>query len=270
MPCGKLLKCGRHNCIKTCHQGECEKINETCSQKCTVKRNDCEHNCNAPCHEGACLDNVACREKVQVTCSCGNLKSTKTCEQVLYEIRKLQRVHIQMQMQDNQTDGDTDFKSMLNNFKKTTKILDCNDDCKTLERNRRLDIAFKVQNPTLASTPRFTPNYSEHVRSYYKKDSSFVNMVHEKLTELVKLAKDSKAPFRCHSFPSMNRDKRHVIHDMSELFGVEAQAYDAEPNRNIVATAQREYCWLPSMSVQEIAMREQGGRRPPSNLTIKK
>ncbi|KAG5674509.1 hypothetical protein PVAND_004471 [Polypedilum vanderplanki] len=270
MPCGKLLKCGRHTCIKTCHQGECEKKDDFCKQKCTMKRFECDHNCNAQCHEGKCPDNISCREKVQVSCVCGNLKEFKTCEQVEYENKKLQRIHITMQMQEmQQSDGITDLKTMLGDFKKTTKILECNDECKTLERNRRLDIAFKVQNPTLASTPRFVPTYSDHVRNYYKKDPTFVNMVHDKLTELVKLAKESKAPYRCHSFPSMNRDKRHVIHDMAELFGIETQAYDAEPNRNIVATATREYCWLPSMSMAEIASRENGARRPPSNQTFK-
>lgn len=173
-------------------------------------------------------------------------------------------------MQQMQNDEINDLKAVLGDFKKTTKILECNEECKILERNRRLDIAFKVQNPTLATTPRFITTYSDHVRNFYKKDPSFVNMVHEKLTELVKVAKESKAPYRCHSFPSMNRDKRHVIHDMAELFGVETKAYDAEPNRNIVATATRETSWLPSMSVAEVASREQGARRPPSNQIIKK
>lgn len=63
-------------------------------------------------------------------------------------------------------------------------------------------------------------------------------MIHEKLTELVKLAKESKHT-RSHSFPVMNREKRRVVHEMSAMFGVESIAYDAEPNRNVVATADR-------------------------------
>jgi transcriptional repressor NF-X1 len=152
---------------------------------------------------------------------CGNLKALKTCEQVEYENKKLQRVHLMMKMQNQ--DNDMNLQQILGDFKKTTKTLECNDECKTLERNRRLDIAFKVINPTLATTPRFVPTYSDFTRNYYKKDSSFVNMVHEKLTDLVKLAKESKTAFRSYSFPSMNRDKRHVIHDMGELFGVETK-----------------------------------------------
>lgn len=101
--------------------------------------------------------------------------------------------------------------------------LECNDACKVLERNRRLDIAFKVQNPNLISYPKFVPNYSEFLRTFYKKDSSFVNGIHDKLTELVKLSKESKQKFRSHSFPVMNRDKRHVVHEMCEMFGVESK-----------------------------------------------
>lgn len=50
---------------------------------------------------------------------------------------------------------------------------------------------------------------------------------------------------------------------MCGMFGVESVAYDAEPNRNVVATAQRETSWLPSMSVTELIQRENGQRRIP-------
>lgn len=41
------------------------------------------------------------------------------------------------------------------------------------------------------------------------------------------------------------------------------KAYDAEPNRNVVATAQRATSWLPSIGVMEILERENGQRRVP-------
>lgn len=260
MPCKKPLKCGRHTCIKTCHQGDCEKLTDICTQKCTKKRDECGHNCNVKCHDGECPD-TSCKEKVDVTCPCGNLKAQKTCEQVEYENKKLQRV--QMTMHD--INDATNLRDLIGNFKKTTKILECNNDCKTLERNRRLEIGFKLINPTLVALPKFIPNYSQHVRNFYKKDSAFVNMIHDKLTELVKLAKESKAPYRSYSFPVMNRDKRHVVHDLGEQFGVETQAFDLEPNRNIVATAKKESCWLPSMSISEVIQRENGLRLPPTS-----
>lgn len=50
----------------------------------------------------------------------------------------------------------------------------------------------------------------------------------------------SKQKTRSHSFPSMNWQKRQFIHELSEHFGCESVAYDAEPNRNVVATADKE------------------------------
>lgn len=50
---------------------------------------------------------------------------------------------------------------------------------------------------------------------------------------------------------------------MCEMFGVNSVSYDAEPNRNVVATAQRDTSWLPSMSIMEAIQRENGQRRIP-------
>lgn len=240
MACGKELKCERHKCIKTCHQNECEKPSDVCKQLCTIKRSECSHNCNAPCHTGDCPEKP-CKVQVEVTCECGNLKEMKTCEVVADENHKLQRVKLALHMQQMQDGESVEMKDIYGDgSKKTVKILACNNECATLEQNRRLDIAFKVENPNLISYPKFIPNYSEFVRTFYKKESAFVNMAHDKLTELVKLSKESKQKSRSYSFPVMNRDKRHVIHDLAAMFGVETVAYDAEPNRNIVATASRE------------------------------
>lgn len=118
------------------------------------------------------------------------------------------------------------------------KTLDCNDDCKLLERNRRLAIGLQIRNPDLPS--KLQAKYSEFLRGWAKKDLAFVTSIHDKLTELVKLSKDSKQRSRSHSFPVMNRDKRQVVHEMCEMFGVDAVAYDAEPQRNIVATAYKD------------------------------
>ena len=236
MPCGKGLSCGRHKCIKNCHLGACEKATDVCKQLCTTKRPECEHNCNMPCHEDTCPEK-ACRFQVEVSCLCGNVREMKSCEQVAYENKKIQRVKLAMQMQEG---GNVDMRDIELSGKRTLKILECNDECKTLERNRRLEIAFKVENPNLLSYPKFVPNYTEFIRTFYKKEPVFANMLFDKLTELVKLAKESKQKSRSHSFPVMNRDKRHAVHDLAAMFGVETVAYDAEPNRNVVATASRE------------------------------
>lgn len=76
------------------------------------------------------------------------------------------------------------------------------------ERNRKLAIGLQIRNPDLSS--KLQPKYSEFVRGWAKKDLKLVQMIHDKLTELVKLAKESKQKTRSHSFPTMNREKRQV------------------------------------------------------------
>ncbi|KAJ8972172.1 hypothetical protein NQ314_000300 [Rhamnusium bicolor] len=66
----------------------------------------------------------------------------------------------------------------------------------------------------------------------------------------------------------MNRDKRHFIHEYCEHFGVESAAYDMEPNRNIVATANKDKSWLPSMSLLEVIQRENGQRKVPGPISV--
>lgn len=86
--------------------------------------------------------------------------------------------------------------------------LDCNDECKLLERNRKLAIGLQIRNPELSS--KLQPKYSDFIKGWARKDPPLVTMIHEKLTELVKLAKQSQQRSRSHSFPTMNREKRQV------------------------------------------------------------
>lgn len=115
------------------------------------------------------------------------------------------------------------------------KTLECNDECKTIERNRRLALGLQIVNPDLSG--KLMPRYTDYMKQWAKKDPHFCQMVHEKLTELVQLAKTSKQKSRSYSFDVMNREKRHFVHESCQHFGCESQAYDEEPKRNVVATA---------------------------------
>lgn len=106
------------------------------------------------------------------------------------------------------------------------------------------------------------------MRQWAKKDPHFCQRIHDKLTDLVQLAKQSKQKSRSHSFDSMNKDKRHFIHEYCEHFGVESAAYDSEPNRNVVATAIKDKSWMPSMSLLEVIQRENGQRKVPGPISV--
>jgi len=51
----------------------------------------------------------------------------------------------------------------------------------------------------------------------------------------------------------MNRDKRAMVHEYAQHFGITTQSFDAEPQRNVIATAAREKCSLPTVSLLEAA-----------------
>lgn len=165
-------------------------------------------------------------------------------------------------LQDMQSGSSSGLKDLFGPIKWTTaKKIECDDSCEILERNRRLAIGLQIRNPDPAS--RMCTKYSDFIKTWVNQDPRFVETIHDKLTELVKLAKSSKQNSRSFSFPVMNRDKRHVVHDMCEVFGVESKAYDAEPQRNIVATAFKDRSFLPAQSVMDVMKREKGLRRVP-------
>lgn len=60
-------------------------------------------------------------------------------------------------------------------------------------RNRRLALALQIQNPDLNA--KLTPKYSDFMKSWAKKDPSLCRHVHDRLTELVKLAKEVSVSF---------------------------------------------------------------------------
>lgn len=139
--------------------------------------------------------------------------------------------------------------------------MECTEECRVIERNRRLAIGLQIRNPDISQ--KLTPRYSDFMKGWAKKDPHFCQKIHNKLTELVKLAQESQQKCRYHSFESMNRDKRQFVHEYCEHFGCESEAYDSEPNRNVVATALRNKSWLPSMSLLEVIQRENGQRKVP-------
>lgn len=256
-PCGKALSCGRHPCNKTCHAGECDDSN--CTQPCKEPRLNCGHPCNAPCHDGQC-PNTPCMEKIKMNCSCGNLTSTVICSSNSGMNNALLADHIRDL--NNGNSSTINFKDLA--ISKKTDRLDCNEDCAKIDRNRRLALALQLENPDV-SAKLSAPKYSEFLKEITRKDPNFATMVHEKLTELVRLAKESKQKSRSHSFDVMNRDKRQFVHELSDHFGIESESYDAEPKRNVVATAVKDRVWLPSQSILDVV---QGLRKAPAPIAI--
>lgn len=82
------------------------------------------------------------------------------------------------------------------------------------------------------------------------REENFAQRVHDQLTQLVSLSRDSKQRTRSHSFTPMSRQRRQFVHELCTHFGCDSAAYDAEPYRNIVATAFKDkvtiLCYYPT------------------------
>ncbi|KYM96321.1 PREDICTED: protein shuttle craft [Cyphomyrmex costatus] len=263
LPCNKPLTCGRHKCITMCHAGPCERAGQQCTQPCTTTRELCGHICAAPCHEGRCPD-MPCKETVKVTCQCGHRTMSRACADNAREYQRIASNILASKMADMQLGHSVDLEEVFGQGAKKQnqlKTLECNDECKTIERNRRLALGLQIVNPDLSG--KLMPRYSDYMKQWAKKDPYFCQMIHDKLTELVQLAKTSKQKSRSYSFEIMNREKRHFVHETCQHFGCESQAYDEEPKRNVVATAVKDKCWLPSYSLLEMIQREKGQRKVP-------
>lgn len=63
----------------------------------------------------------------------------------------------------------------------------------------------------------------------------------------------------------MNRDKRQFVHELAPHFGCETASFDAEPKRNVVATAYRDRIFMPSQSVVEVVTKIKRALKPIVN-----
>nr|QFR37585.1 shuttle craft [Odontopera bidentata] len=261
LPCGKPLPCGKHTCIKTCHKGPCD--TGKCTQPCNEKRPSCGHPCAAPCHAGAgeggaaCPSAAPCRRAVRAVCACARRSAERACHENARDYAKMMSALAATKMHEG---GSVDL-SEVNRPGSMLKTLECDDECRVEARTRQLALALQIRNPDVSA--KLAPRYNENLRGTAGREPAFAQHAHDALTDLVQRAKKSKQKTRSHSFPSMNWQKRQFIHELCEHFGCESVAYDAEPNRNVVATADREKSWLPAMSVLEVLAREAGKRRVP-------
>ena len=190
--CNRPLKCGSHKCNRVCHEGPCvpPKGKSQCPQKCMTPR-ACGHPCNGPCHSGPC-PTISCKEKVTVTCKCGNLSTVMSCGENEKEFRALAAAKLATQLQHASNAGSSVDLGPINS-KDFFKRLDCNDSCASKERANRLAVALQIENPESRGSLGTSSNpavYSDFLKEEVRKDDQFAKMVHDALTDLVIKARD--------------------------------------------------------------------------------
>ena len=141
--------------------------------------------------------------------------------------------------------------------------LECDDECRIIQRNRNLAQALSI-NPDDA---RLTPVvYTDFLRDYARKNLEFVLGIERDFVQLVEDTQRHRVTKRCHSFKPMKTNERHLIHELATFYGLDTQAFDPEPQRNVVVYAALGICKLPSVSLSETMRREKSKVPPPLTL----
>ncbi|XP_036452434.1 transcriptional repressor NF-X1 isoform X2 [Colossoma macropomum] len=266
--CNKPLPCGLHRCKRICHRGECDAEGE-CKQPCPHPRPECGHPCNAPCHPGTPCPHTTCTAKVSMQCDCGRRKETMPCTEAASSYQRYAAIAMASKLSDMQLGESVDIAQLTKKEQKQA-MLECDQECATLERNRRLAEALQVdQSVDPFNTKSSSCKYSDSLKEDARKEFKFVGEVEEEIRNLVELANKGKQPKRSHCFPPMKREQRRIIHELAEVYGVESVSYDSEPKRNVVITAIRGKSVCPNSTLIALIERETAARAPPPIAHIK-
>ncbi|XP_072910339.1 transcriptional repressor NF-X1 [Hemitrygon akajei] len=263
LACNKLLPCGMHKCKKICHKGDCG-AEEECKQPCTIPRPDCNHPCSSPCHPSSPCPKVPCHAEVTLYCSCQRRKEVMICSEASSNYQRITAISMASKLSDIQLGDSVEISRLISKKEIKQTRLECDQECATLERNRRIADALNI-NP--ASDPFHTRSlgskYSDSLKEDAKKDLKFVTEVEEEIKALVEAVNKGKQQKKSRCFPPMNREHRRIIHELAEVYGVESVSYDSEPKRNIVITAVKGKSICPNVSLTTVIEREMVTRPPP-------
>lgn len=268
LTCNKALPCEMHRCRRICHRSECL-ADGRCQQPCTLPRPDCCHPCSAPCHSGDSCPRTTCTAKVQVQCDCGRRKETVVCSEAASSYQRYAAIAMASKLSDMQLGDSMDIGPLLTKKEMKQNRLECDEECATLERNRRLAEALQIDTSSDPFHVRSPSIYSDSLKEDARKDPKFVSEVEEELKNLIELVNKGKQPKRSHCFRPMNRDHRKIIHELAEIYSVESVSYDSEPKRNVVITAQKGKAVCPHSTLTSLIERETSARAPPPIAHIK-
>lgn len=266
--CNKNLPCEMHLCRRICHRGDCL-AEGTCQQPCLLPRSDCGHPCAAPCHRGSSCPRTTCTAKVALQCNCGRRKETVVCAEAASSYQRYAAIAMASKLSDMQLGDSMDIGPLLTKKEMKQTKLECDEECATLERNRRLAEALQIDPASDPFNARSTSVYSDSLKDEARKDLNFVTKVEDEIKNLIEITNKGKQAKRTYTFQPMNRDHRKVIHELAEVYGVESVSYDSEPKRSVTVTAQKGVSVWPNSSLSSIIKRETAARAPPPIAHIK-
>ena len=229
--CGELLKCGSHNCRKSCHRpGDCEDATGPCQQACGKIKKICGHSCADTCHAPSpCLEKTPCQAMVTVTCTCGRLKKEKRCN----------------------ASRDKNRTQSANSL----MPLKCDDECARLQRNRSLASALNVpidQQTTVLTVPSGTAQdsatlpYSDDTLDIYIQLSSSSTLTTLQNYESTLHTLATSQTQRSVRFQPAKKQLRAFAHSLAADWGFMSESFDPDPNRHVLVY--KPPGWIPPMA----------------------
>lgn len=242
--CGKTRQCGLHACERTCHLPPCDSVDAgsssqkqtvlSCGQQCGAPRRHCSHTCAASCHPTSQCPEIACKVMVTITCSCGRLSAEVACGAGGSVSRGndmasmvLSRLPAPLQP----VEGRDRDKIPLGQ-----RRLQCDDECAKLEKKRLLADAFGATVPGEAVTGLEGGVVgSELLAETIRRDPQWVAAIEDRFKYLVQGPKASTGgSIRLHVFGPMIKERREVIYQMAERWGLAVAGHGREPRRFVI------------------------------------
>jgi transcriptional repressor NF-X1 len=140
-------------------------------------------------------------------------------------------------------------------------LLECNDFCAKVHRNRRLALALDIKRDDFG-TPSLSLDdlgyYDDSLREFFNENASWCR--HMEAT-LIEFAKD---PFKktSHLRP-MKSEYRRFIHRYAVHFNIATEAIDAEPKRSVILRKTLGACRIPTVLLSKAARNPNLNRPPP-------
>uniref|UniRef100_A0A3B4AJF3 NF-X1-type domain-containing protein n=1 Tax=Periophthalmus magnuspinnatus TaxID=409849 RepID=A0A3B4AJF3_9GOBI len=186
LTCNKELPCEMHQCRRICHRGECL-AEGMCQQPCVRPRSDCGHPCAAPCHKGSSCPHTTCTAKVSLQCDCGRRKETVMCAEAASSYQRYAAIAVASKLSDMQLGDSMDLGPLLTKKEMKQTKLECDEECATLERNRRLAEALQIDPSSDPFNVRSTSVYSDSLKEDARKDLNFVTKVEDEIKNLIEI-----------------------------------------------------------------------------------
>ncbi|KAI7868643.1 hypothetical protein BDF14DRAFT_542544 [Spinellus fusiger] len=224
--CDGLLECGKHRCIKTCHNGPCLTDSEVCQQMCDGIRS-CGHPCKGKCHPGACLESDPCSVRIRTSCECGQHVAEMPCRAT------------------GESSG-------------SQHVLPCDALCAKVQRNRKLAMALDIQRDEAADTLSMDDlgYYDATLREFYRDHVSWCVQVEKMLIEFCTSPRQT-----LHCKP-MRSPLRQFIHRYAIHFHFTTEAVDHEPKRSVIVRKTAGQSRVPPLLLSKAAFNLALGRVP--------